>query len=213
MPTSKNHGLKGGVSYVMSQLPQRSLTKQALKRLATALKRKPSAGRQTSCSSQHDDCADHVNKPLSSHIQTSFKDCRDDSTVPEHRVSFCDKVNVRITIGRHELSQKEHTQAWYSESEFLEMANDCFNIVEKLRREKSTKCPRGLERMTRIGKMQAAENRRNAVNLVLDEQDRQAMEGVYDDDYTAYLYHSISSSCHLWSAVVGLHDQKEAALE
>lgn len=49
-----------------------------------------------------------------------------------------------------------------------------------------------------------------AYRAVLEEQNRQAAEGVFHDDAIARLYHDVSASCQIWAHVVALSDQREA---
>eukprot|EP00934_Nitzschia_sp_Nitz4_P000547 Nitzschia sp. Nitz4//scaffold78_size91513//48498//49280//NITZ4_004928-RA/size91513-processed-gene-0.65-mRNA-1//1//CDS//3329558127//547//frame0 len=152
---------------------------------------------------------------------SSIGSCTEESTVGskfshashhsnKKRVSFSKKVRVSMTMGRHDLTDEEYANAWYHQSEFLDIADDCFALVKQAKRGELAEIPRGLERLSKVGMKQAMENRKASIYLVLDEQDQQIMDRIYDDDYTAYLYHNVTSSSQLWATVVGSRDQKEA---
>eukprot|EP00934_Nitzschia_sp_Nitz4_P006806 Nitzschia sp. Nitz4//scaffold26_size159584//60478//61148//NITZ4_002485-RA/size159584-snap-gene-0.16-mRNA-1//1//CDS//3329545064//6796//frame0 len=188
-PSTKN-GFKEGINYITSQLPQRSLTKQALKRLASALKKKspPSSPQKSGVGSVSSQQASSTQKP-------------------KKKVTFYGMVQVRATIGLHELSLQERSATWYHKYEYFIFSSECARLVQRMRRGKTIECSRGLEYRTRKDI-----NRRSVVDIVLDEQDRQALLGIVDDEHIAFLYHSVSSCSNRWSSLVGLQDQKEAGI-
>ncbi|KAL3931685.1 MAG: hypothetical protein SGBAC_011198 [Bacillariaceae sp.] len=72
-------------------------------------------------------------------------------------------------------------------------------------------CSRGLEQYLTVNVISNKHNVRRAIQVVLDLQDRQFELTMYDDQAISKAYQNVSSSCHLWAAVVGLRDRQEAA--
>ncbi|KAL3935108.1 MAG: hypothetical protein SGBAC_009311 [Bacillariaceae sp.] len=71
-------------------------------------------------------------------------------------------------------------------------------------------CSRGLERYLTVNAIAKQENQRSAWQSVFDEQTRQTKLNQYDEEAIARVYRNVSSSCHMWAAVLGLRDQREA---
>ena len=73
-------------------------------------------------------------------------------------------------------------------------------------------CARGLESSTFQAQQAKKNNRRDAYDAVLDEQDEQHESDDFDEDAIAELYHEVSASCQMWAHVVAMQDQREAEL-
>ncbi len=129
-------------------------------------------------------------------------------------LSFHDKVNIRFTITRQELSQQEHHDAWYSREEYKTISEACSKQISEMDLGEILSdcayCVRGLEVHTRIRTLSKGMNRSLAYQVVLDEQRRQCQDGVVLDVALARFYHACSSSSQFWAHTVGLADQREA---
>lgn len=132
-------------------------------------------------------------------------------------VTFNEQVNIYITISLEEISETERRATWYSKGEYKEITQSSCRQIKSLDRGKLFKdkkyCSRGLESHTRMASLTKRRNYTLSHKIVFDEQARQKREGVYEVEYLAYLYHSVSSSCQIWANVVGLSDQRAAEQE
>lgn len=132
------------------------------------------------------------------------------------QVSIHKEVNIRLIIARQEISPEEYNATWYSQEEYAKITESCCKQITMLNRGELLKdkkyCSRGLESHTKTRSRVKSMARSLACQIVLQEQDRQWREGIRHEDALAYLYHSASSSCQLWANVIGLEDQKEAAI-
>ncbi len=127
---------------------------------------------------------------------------------------FRDQVDIRFIITRHDISQQEHNDTWYSREEYKAISQACSKEISKMDRGEILKdkkyCARGLEVHTRIQTLSKSMNRSLAYQAVLEEQNRQNQEGTIHEVNLARVYCATSSSCQLWAHVVGLTDQREA---
>ncbi len=135
-------------------------------------------------------------------------------TKTNKHVVFSEQVCVRLTIPRHDISPQDQKILWYSKEDYDEISSACSKQIKKLDRGKILKdkkyCARGLESNTRMASVAKAMNRSLTQKIVFEEQDRQRREGVQEEEYLAYLYHSASSSSQLWANAVGMTDQRAA---
>ena len=140
------------------------------------------------------------------------------STATSHdnkkRVSIDERVQVRATIARHEMSKQEMDAVWYTPIDLEKITESCCKQIMKLNQGEILKdkkhCARGLESHTRIRSCAKSMNRNLAYQVVFDEQGRQLQNGVYNDEALSRVYLAASSDSCMWANVVGLHDQKEA---
>ena len=162
--------------------------------------------------------------PVSSIIEQSFSGSiseipcskgTNDGPLPARTrsISFSDKVGIRFTTSLKEMTPQEFNALWYSAEEYEKITQACSKQVERLDRGETLKdkkfCSRGLECHTRIRSLTKRMNRTMAYQVVLQEQNNQAMGGVIHDDAIARVYHDVSSSCQLWAHAVALADQRE----
>ena len=71
-------------------------------------------------------------------------------------------------------------------------------------------CSRGLEAHAKVASTIKNQNRRDAVDAVLSEQQKQVRLGVVDEHAIAQKYQQIASSCQMGAHNIGLRDQREA---
>jgi hypothetical protein len=129
-------------------------------------------------------------------------------------VSFAESVKVRTTINRSDYSNEERRACFYSNEENHEIQKKSLRIVEKMEGgcpiSMSKYCTRGLEKHTRLTGSLRLRNRFDSLQAVLNEQERQRMNGVCDDEIISRVYAAVTSSCQLWAHRVALCDRREA---
>lgn len=140
-----------------------------------------------------------------------------DSFTTKKRVTFNEQVHNYFTISLQDISPTEHEASWYTKAEYREINKSSCREIKNLDRGKIFKdkkyCSRGLESHTRMGSLAKRMNYTLSHKVVFDEQARQHREGIREEEYLAYLYHSVCSSSQLWANVVALSDQRGAAEE
>jgi putative cell wall-binding protein len=139
-----------------------------------------------------------------------------DITDAQAHVQFSKQVIVSQIIHLYEYTQEEMEATWYQEEEYTRISKICIKTVHKMeqRRKRSLKKQeiesRGLEGHTTTGIVSKTENRRLAYEKILQEQEHQNCQGIYDDEAMAECYESVSSSCALWARKVALRDHIDA---
>jgi len=73
-------------------------------------------------------------------------------------------------------------------------------------------CFRGLEYRTREGARRRQTNKITAITAVLDEQDRQIYEGIWDPEALADVYRQNSAHCIDSAFLLGLRDEQDTAV-
>lgn len=169
------------------------------------------------------------NSPSSSGARLPFRTTK--------RVQFSSKVRARMHISLDDMTPQEIQDAWLIKEESKAILKSCGKLIRLMdqqqdpqqrgssRLTKSGKkyCIRGLESQARLASLAKRNNRQDAYNAVLDEQERQEevwQRSASPSNSTLYLdaeairalYHPISSSCQLWAHLIGLKDQREAEL-
>lgn len=129
-------------------------------------------------------------------------------------VSFTAKVVVRRILSHADYSPEELLACWWQEEENRRITRECCKQIKKMESGGTFKdkkyCSRGLESHTRLAGTTKTSNRRDAAEAVLLEQEDQRRMGVIDEEAISERYRDVSSSCQLWSGVVGLRDQRSA---
>lgn len=144
------------------------------------------------------------------------------------RVSFDHRVKVREHIHLYDMSQSEHDAVWFTEEEIGRIREECCRTIQKLNglttskkkkaRQQGTtkneeeailscKC-RGLEYRTRDGLKLRYEHRLTAWDVVALEQERQWIEGNFDEEKIAQAYHSCADESARVAHLLALQDQK-----
>jgi hypothetical protein len=148
---------------------------------------------------------------------TAVSDITDASVLyAQAHVQFSERIRVSQIMHLAEYTQEEREATWYQEKDFERISKICIKTVHKMekRRKRSLKKQeiesRGLEGHTTTGIISKTENRRIAYEKILDEQEHQNCQGIYDDKAMAESYETVSSSCALWARLVALHDQRDA---
>jgi hypothetical protein len=123
-------------------------------------------------------------------------------------------VQGRETLSWRDFSPEEIAASWISDAEYTETKNDMLTQILRVQAGRKMRdkkyCSRGLEQYTRATAFTRRDNIQHGVRAVLREQDEQQNTGEFDDNRIAKALHRVSSSCHMWAAVVGLRDQRDA---
>eukprot|EP00980_Cylindrotheca_fusiformis_P024297 scaffold11725_cov116-Cylindrotheca_fusiformis.AAC.6 len=144
----------------------------------------------------------------------SMKTSKDVTTV----VTLSDTVEEIEISSWREFSPEETAACWFSEEEYATIEHKMRKEIAMLEKGKILRdkkyCSRGLEQYIAKNAISKAANRQEGVSAVLQEQHdlRQVTEREYalDDIRIAEAYQGVSSSCHLWAAVIGLRDMRNA---
>ena len=138
-------------------------------------------------------------------------------------VSPIAKMNVRFnfaanevfpTIHLYDYTQSEFDNTWYSDDEYDAIKKELIATVKLMNkgkkiRETNTETCRGLEIRTKHGYRIRQYNKRAAMEAVLDEQHRQAVLDIWDDDMMRDAYRHESSGCEYVAHARGLKDEAE----
>jgi hypothetical protein len=104
---------------------------------------------------------------------------------------------------------------WYTKDEFKAMKKDFIPIIKKLVKklplDDDEEEARGLEHKTPKGSKLRQQNRYQAMDAVLSEQERQWERGRSDDDYIAQIYRQSSAHCQMNAYLIGQRDAEAAA--
>jgi hypothetical protein len=102
---------------------------------------------------------------------------------------------------------------WYEKTEYDTMKVGFVATIKKMMRgehiaENNESSIRGLEFRTRKGALRRQHNKLAAITAVLDEQDRQFIDGTFDEERLAEIYRSSGSHCQESAQAMGLKDQE-----
>jgi hypothetical protein len=128
-------------------------------------------------------------------------------------ISFADQNQVFEIMHLNDFPPDAIADIWYDSSEYAQIKNDYRLTIfliesgEKFTGEEHTS--RGLEYRTREGAWARYENKRDAYNAVLDEQDRQWKEDIHDWDIISRVYLEHSSKRLNAAYERGVEDEKE----
>jgi hypothetical protein len=131
--------------------------------------------------------------------------------VPKRQVHFHDQVKVRITLNRSDFTKKEISDVWYNRDDMINIRNgmnrDILLISEGKESEYSTS--RGLEFRFPAGRVKRTANKIQSISAVLDEQDRQLLQGIINLESIRDVYLSFSRRCHMEAHEVAKLDERE----
>ena len=133
-------------------------------------------------------------------------------------VSFFTHATGRSTIALQDFTNEEISATWYSRDEYQAIQKSVLREVLRLDEGKIFKdrkfCSLGLEGFTKVGCQTKKSIRLEALQAVLDEQDRQLLDhkmGKIDDVAVSKAYKSVSQRCQLWASAMGLANQREVS--
>jgi hypothetical protein len=129
-------------------------------------------------------------------------------------VRFSENNEIFLIAHIDEFSEEEVTTIWYDANEYAEMKADYKTTVFMMECGKSLPedehTSRGLEYRTQEGAWARYENKRDAYNAVLDEQDIQWKKDIDDCEALARVYLEHSTKCKEAALVNGRQDAAEA---
>jgi hypothetical protein len=125
-------------------------------------------------------------------------------------VSFArDVKEVGEVPSRSELSELEFRSTWYTKEDFKAMKRAFIPTLKKMAKNiplSDDEEPRGLEHSTPRGSRSRTDNRYQAMDTVLDEQERQWEQDRKDPLYLAKLYRQSSAHCQMNAYLVAQKD-------
>jgi len=127
-------------------------------------------------------------------------------------IQFADENHVRDIPHLDEVPEEEIEATWYSAKEYSEIKQSYQSTIfmmesgEKIADDQTT---RGLEYRTQEGAWARYENKRDAYNAVLDEQDRQWKVDQDDFEKLREIYLEHSTKCAQAAVVRALQDEKD----
>jgi hypothetical protein len=120
---------------------------------------------------------------------------------------------VHFILSRHDYTAEEKRVAWLQDEEFAWINKMNCKQVRKIESGQNLKdkkyCSRGLESHTRLAASSKSQNRKLAVNAVLDEQYEQELDAP-NEEAISHAYYQVTSSSQLWACMIGLRDQRSA---
>ncbi|KAG7347026.1 hypothetical protein IV203_006095 [Nitzschia inconspicua] len=133
------------------------------------------------------------------------------------KVRFHGRVQFKTIRHVADFSEDEISDGWYRKNDFIRMSDEVAEIAKLLADGKEFHqgeelCIRGLEHLVEEDVADyRAEKMIASIDAVLDEQDEQADEDIYDPDLIAEIYGEIVSPLLREAYLVGLRDAKEGA--
>jgi hypothetical protein len=133
-------------------------------------------------------------------------------------VVFKDTVSVRPILHVKDMSEDSIHAVWYTKKDFEAMKKSFASTVKLMTThgdnfshvDKDEHCSRGLEYRTREGATLRRENKWNALNAVLDEQDRQQENGLFNETLLCQVYVKENCHCRLQALKLGIQDEQAA---
>jgi hypothetical protein len=130
------------------------------------------------------------------------------------------KKSIRLRLEKNEVFHIPHIDdfeqdviqaVWYQQDEYAAMKVGLVSTIKKMMRgeeipENNQSTVRGLEFRTRKGALRRQHNKLTAITAVLDEQDRQFSEGIFDEVLLSETYMGCSHHCMNLSHSIGKRD-------
>lgn len=125
-------------------------------------------------------------------------------------VSFASDVqDVGTVPSRSEFTEKEFGDTWYTKYDLKTMKSDFIVTIKKMAKNlplADDEEARGLEHKTPHGSRSRTDNRYQAMDAILDEQERQWDQGRKDPEYLAKLYRQSSAHCQMTAYLIAEKD-------
>jgi hypothetical protein len=138
------------------------------------------------------------------------------STTPSQKsVAFHSRVRFKHVKHIDDYSDREYFATWYVEEDLQDIFNHCVDTVRMMVNglvldEEKGYSPRGLEYKTPTGAKTRKHNKSRGIRAVLDEQERQRVEGVNDPERLAKLYYESAADSRRAYRLLAMKDQEEA---
>lgn len=130
-------------------------------------------------------------------------------------VHFKETVSVRPIPHVDNIPADEVAAVWFCKKDFEDMKKSFATTLRliaygEFKADDAEHCARGLEFRTRAGALARRENKWNALNAVLDEQDRQRELGINNDKLLSQIYITENRLCRQSALELGRQDEEEA---
>jgi len=141
----------------------------------------------------------------------------DESEKAKRKVRFHGRVQFKTIRHVADFSDDEIVNGWYRKKDFMRMSEEVSEIAQLIADGKETYngeelCIRGLEHLVEEDVADyRAEKMIASIDAVLDEQDEQRDEDIYDGEIIAEIYTEIATPLLREAYLVGLRDAKEGA--
>lgn len=141
----------------------------------------------------------------------------DETEKEKRKVRFHGRVQFKTIRHVADFADDEIVNGWYRKKDFMRMSEEVSEIAQLIANGKETYngeelCIRGLEHLVEEDVADyRAEKMIASIDAVLDEQDEQRDEDIYDGDIIAEIYTEIVTPLQREAYLVGLRDAKEGA--
>jgi hypothetical protein len=144
------------------------------------------------------------------------------SGTQRRRVLFKETVSVRPITHIDDMSDERIQAVWYDKKDFEDIKKGIVGTVRLMMScqegdgesscviDNEEHCSRGLEYRTREGASARRENKWNALNAVLDEQDRQKELGIQNEKLLCQIYVTENRRSRLHALQLGIQDETAA---
>jgi hypothetical protein len=144
--------------------------------------------------------------------ESSYSVCSESiTTLGERCISFTPvSSSWAETLGLADYSAEEIERCWYCREEYRTMAEDSINMRKRMEMGKLPKRKdsyRGLETWTEDGERLLGREICNAIDIVLDEQERQWDEKCHDEELIAVLYQAATHTSNVLALSIGIVDE------
>jgi hypothetical protein len=159
--------------------------------------------------------------PSTKNIKSSLK--TKPSGTERRRVLFKETVSVRPITHIDDMSEERIHAVWYDKKDFEDIKKGIVSTVRLMMScqegngdssssviDNEEHCSRGLEYRTRDGASARRENKWNALNAVLDEQDRQKELGIQNEKLLSQIYITENRRSRLNALQLGIQDENAA---
>lgn len=132
------------------------------------------------------------------------------TTLEERCISFSTLSSWEETLGLADFSAEEIEHCWYGREEYRTMAEDSINMRKRMemgKKPKRKESYRGLETWTADGRRLLDRDICLAIEVVLDEQERQWDEKCQDEERIAVLYQVATQNSNMVAVSLGIADE------
>jgi len=130
------------------------------------------------------------------------------------KITFALERNaVRAVTHIRDMSKSDVSNTWYNRSDFERIKQEIIPLIRRMMKgdvieETDRQTTRGLEYRTRNGALRRQHNKLDALQAVLDEQERQmAMDGRRNDELLSRVYRDSNSHCQEAACALGVADE------
>lgn len=144
--------------------------------------------------------------------QSTMLPCNPLADKPKKSVSFSESARMKKHIHIKNFTQEEIDACWFTEAELSQSRREIDYTIELMTRgediDASKYCTRGLECCTPQGAATKTQNKIDAWDSVMDEQDKQFSTGINDIDSLSMVYIQSSWSCQVSAAAMASLDAR-----